>query len=292
MRELAVRVSAAVAVLTVLGAALWYLLGADQSPSRGDLLGNHASDRTQAAGEQARREPPERSTTSAQVSASPGPIEIGDGGASTVATVTPRFTAREVLGALQRIQDMSRRLMPPGYEGVYIGMPLAGLTRVRSAVVRDSEPPRADGTILYSENDPGGARVLYLLARGTIVSQVQFLARLRTEQEFAPHLSALVARYGTPSGIWDCPESADVSPMRRFTWRHEGASAMEAVLVHASMIAVTLIVAPTEDVGAALNRAHCEPITSPAQLEHFPTAQTLRGERTNTLREVPRDGGH
>ena len=45
--------------------------------------------------------------------------------------VTPQITPEAVLGAIRRIADTSRRLMPSGYESLYIGMPVQDLRAVR-----------------------------------------------------------------------------------------------------------------------------------------------------------------
>jgi hypothetical protein len=199
--------------------------------------------------------------------------------------------ARRALGALQQIAEMSQQLMPPGYERVYVSMPLDELRRARPAVHRDtSAPARPDGLEVWEEDDPSGARVIYLVsARARLVTQVQFASRLGDPQEVRGHFDAMQGRYGQPTGIWDCPETPEASPMRRFTWRREGASVMEAVLIYGSTVALTLVVAPNDDIARALSRSQCKPVRSPEALRNFPVADVLRGEQTPFLREVPRD---
>jgi hypothetical protein len=66
---------------------------------------------------------------------------------------------------------------------------------------------------------------------------------------------------------------------------------MEAVLIYGQTVSITLVVAPTEDIGAALQRSRCAPVQNAQQLAAFPVARELRGERSTFLREVHRDGG-
>ncbi len=200
------------------------------------------------------------------------------------------MTEGQARSELQRIGEVSQRLMPEGYQGVFLGMSLPDLRAERRRIQRESEA-RPDGQQLWAEDDPSGARVIYLVSPRGLLTQVQFMSRLDGTEGLAPHFAALNQRYGRPTGIWDCPESADTSPLRRFTWRREGASVMEAVLIHGQSVSLTLIVSPTEDVGAALQRARCEPVRTPEQLQRFPVAGELRGARTNFVREVPRDAG-
>jgi hypothetical protein len=75
--------------------------------------------------------------------------------------------------------------------------------------------------------------------------------------------------------------------MRRFTWRHEAASVMEAVLIHGETLAVTLIIAPDQDIARALERSRCAPVRTESAFAHFPVAGTIRGERVPFAREVP-----
>jgi hypothetical protein len=225
--------------------------------------------------------------------AGPAPDANRDGGVGSQvpADASPAaMTEGQARSELQRIGEVSQRLMPEGYEQVFLGMSLQDLRAERRRIQRENEA-RPDGQQLWAEDDPSGARVVYLVSTRGLLTQVQFMSRIDGTDGLAPHFAALNQRYGRPTGIWDCPESADSSPVRRFTWRREGASVMEAVLIHGQSVSLTLIVSPTEDVGAALQRARCEPVRTPEQLQRFPVAGELRGARTNFVREVLRDAG-
>lgn len=192
--------------------------------------------------------------------------------------------------ALRLIAESSQRLMPPGYENVYLSMPLEALRRVRPRVHRDTSAPAPDnGREVWEEDDPSGARVIYLIgSRSRLLDQVQFASRVDSAEELRAHFDAMQDRYGTPTGIWDCPETPESSPMRRFTWRRQGASVMEAVLIYQENIALTLVVAPNEDIARALQRSQCQPVRGREAIANFPVARELRGQQTPFIREVPR----
>jgi hypothetical protein len=193
--------------------------------------------------------------------------------------VTPEDRARDrarerARGALQGVANRSHALMPPGFEALWLAMPVEDLRRLRPR----ASPAQGMDTHL-EETTEEGARVVYLTAPPGIVTQVQFLSRLTSTEELLPHFQALRARYGEPTGFWDCPEAPDRSPVRRITWRREHASVMEAILVYAGRVSVTLVVAATGDVASALARSQCRPVTRQS-LDAWPVAQELRGRQT------------
>lgn len=193
----------------------------------------------------------------------------------TPAAERARHTARS---SLQAIAEASHALMPEGFARVYIGMPVEALRRARPRVRRGAAAPGARAEV-WDESLENGARVAWLVAPELgVVTQAQFMSRLTEPAELMPHFRALRARYGDPTGFWDCPEREDASPIRRITWRGEAASVMEAILVHASGVSVTLVVAASGDVAAALRRSACRPVT-PATLARWPIAGELRGHR-------------
>ncbi|MFO0561131.1 MAG: hypothetical protein U0269_24145 [Polyangiales bacterium] len=258
MKELFVRLGGALAIIGALAGGTWWLINGGDGRSGASA----ASD----AGASAQTEPEP------------------DAGASR-----PRVSGLTAAATLQQIGEASQRLLPDGYNGIFIGMRLSDLRAVRRGIQR-SQQARAQGQ-LWEEDDHSGARVLYLLSQSELLEQVQFMSRLEGTSELAPHFTALQQRYGAPTGVWDCPETDEAPPLRRFTWRREGASMMEAVLIYGSTVSLTLVVAATEDIGAALQRSRCAPVQSAQQLAAFPVARELRGERSTFIRELPRDGG-
>ncbi|MEI8254447.1 MAG: hypothetical protein WCJ30_02120 [Deltaproteobacteria bacterium] len=198
-------------------------------------------------------------------------------------------TGRAAQAMLEQIARQSRGLMPEGYAGLYLSMPLDELRRLRPRIQRDGRP-RPDAIEVWEEDDPNGAHVIYLVSPvASLLEQVQFASRLDDARQFPAHLQAVTARYGTPTGIWDCPQTEEASPVRRFTWRHEGASVMEATLIAGDRVAVTLVVASNEDIGNALTRSRCESVRTVEQLERLPVASEIRGERREFVREIVRD---
>lgn len=199
------------------------------------------------------------------------------------------LTRRAAQAMLDQIARQSRGLMPDGYAGLFLSMPLDDLRHARPRVQRDGHP-RTDGLEVWEEDDPNGAHVVYLVSPvAHVLQQVQFASRLDSARPVPVHLQAMAARYGTPTGVWDCPQTVEASPVRRFTWRHEAASVMEAYLIVGDRVAVTLVVASNEDIGTALDRSHCEPVRRPEDLDRFPVASELRGERREFVREVVHD---
>jgi len=260
MKELFVRLGGALAIIGALTGGTWWLINGGDSRSGASA----ASDAGAAVPAQTE---PERDAGS----------------------IRPRVSGLTAAATLQQIGEASQRLLPEGYNGVFIGMRLSDLRAVRRSIQR-SQQARAQGQI-WEEDDSSGARVLYLLSQSELLEQVQFMSRLEGPSELAPHFTALQQRYGAPTGVWDCPETDEAPPLRRFTWRREGASMMEAVLIYGNTVSLTLVIAPTEDIGAALQRSRCAPVQSAQQLAAFPVARELRGERSTFIRELPRDGG-
>jgi hypothetical protein len=210
----------------------------------------------------------------------------------SVESTAPGTSAERAAAELRSIADASRSLMPEGYEGVYLSMPVAELHSTRPQARRNPEMRRRDGLEVWEEDDASGARVMYLVAIGAQrLAQVQFASQLTSTDQLRPHFEAMSHRYGRATGMWDCPETDEAPPLRRFTWRREGASVMEAVLIYGRSIGLTLIVAGNGDIGGALGRSRCHPVARGDE-ERFPVAQQLRGEQRPLLRMLPpRDGG-
>lgn len=175
---------------------------------------------------------------------------------------------REQMAPLRR---ESHRLMPGPLQGVELGMPYEELSEGRALrAARDTDDPTMQ---FFEEILQNNAQVMYGIDRELqVLSQVQVLSRLPVEG-VAPHLAAMSAEYGTPTGIWDCPSSGAAGvPTRRFTWRHSAVTIQDVFLVHSSGVSVTLYIAPTEIIGASLRISHCQPVRSADALETFPVA--------------------
>ncbi len=178
---------------------------------------------------------------------------------------------------LRLIADESSRWMPEGLGDVHLGMTLAAL-RARRPRLQPGRGARP-GTLLWDETLDSGARLVTEFgARAQVLVRVQVLSRLDDPAGLGAHFAALRARFGEPTGFWDCPEAADASPIRRITWRGARTTLTEAVLVHAGGASVTLVVAANEDVARALTASACTPVTAET-LGRWPIARVLRGER-------------
>lgn len=182
--------------------------------------------------------------------------------------------------ALQAIAEDSARLMPGEFRGVWIGMDREALLRAR----RGARPVTRGGVSAFEEDTPDGAQVIWRMSpTAAVLTQAQFLSRLDNADQMLPHFAAMRARYGEPTGFWDCPESPDVAPIRRITWRGEHATVMEAVLVYRGGVSLTLVVAATDDVARALRRSACHPVTRETAAA-WPVARELRGEQIPIVR--------
>ena len=174
---------------------------------------------------------------------------------------------------LTRLRRESEELIPELLEGVYLGMPLERARAARPRMApdlsgRDPEP----GTVVFEERFPNGARAMYVFRQpDDALERVQVLSLLPTVHAVAPHLAAMNAQYGTPTGIWDCPQTGGV-PTRRFTWRHGETTVSDIFLVAGDRVSVTLYIAPSDVIGRSLAMAACRPVQNPSELEQFPVA--------------------
>ena len=174
---------------------------------------------------------------------------------------------------LTRLRRESEELIPELLEGVYLGMPLDRARAARPQMAPDlsTRNPEPD-TIVFEERFPNGARAVYVFAEpDDALERVQVLSLLPSLSAVAPHLAAMNAQYGSPSGIWDCPQTGGV-PTRRFTWRHGETTVSDIFLVAGERVSVTLYIAPSDVIGRSLAMAACRPVRDPAQLERFPVA--------------------
>lgn len=173
-----------------------------------------------------------------------------------------------------RIRRESERLIPELLEGVYLGMPLQEARRARPSMTPSlsSASTERDGTVL-EESFPNGARAVYVFAQGGAdpLERVQVLSLLPSIEAIGPHLAAMNAQYGAPTGVWDCPQTGGV-PTRRFTWRHGETSVSDIFLIAGDRVSVTLYIAPNDVIERSLRMAACRPVRDPAEIPAFPVA--------------------
>ena len=180
-----------------------------------------------------------------------------------------------------RLGDESATLIPEMLSGVELGMSLDELRAARPAA-RAPARPASDPTKMFLEEQlPNGANVMYgLERRSRRLLQVQVLSRMPAVEGIAPHLTAMNEQYGSPTGIWDCPDTEGL-PTRRFTWRRAVTTVSDVFLVHPGGVSVTLYIAPSEVIERSLRMSSCRPVRSREELETFPvaTAEQIQAQR-------------
>lgn len=173
-----------------------------------------------------------------------------------------------------RLREESGRLMPELLEGLYLGIRLPDARRARPRMRPELENPNPEEehTIVFEERLPNGARAMYVFGRADDrLQRVQVLSLLPNVESMGPHLVAMNEQYGTPTGIWDCPQTGNV-PTRRFTWRHGETAISDIFLIYGGRVSVTLYIAPSSIIERSLRMAACRPVQSREQLESFPIA--------------------
>lgn len=183
----------------------------------------------------------------------------------------------------ERLRAESGRLMPEVLGDVVLGMDVEALRaeRPRARLERERTDPQK---FFWEEQLGNGAQVMYGFDKvSSRLLHVQILSRMPTPEAIAPHLTAMNETYGTPTGVWDCPDTEGV-PTRRFTWRGDVTSMADIFLLHESGISVTLYIAPTEVIHRSLMMSGCRPLESADQLEVFPVAtrEQLRQQTPQT----------
>ncbi|MCC6873556.1 MAG: hypothetical protein IT378_04535 [Sandaracinaceae bacterium] len=178
----------------------------------------------------------------------------------------------------------SADLMPDVLRGLALGMTLDEVRASRSAggaspsAIGASRGPGfgEPGLSALEEQLPNGARVVYGF-RDERLERLQVLSLLPSAEAIGPHLAAMNARYGTPTGAWDCPQTGGV-PTRRFTWRHARTTVSDVFLIYGGRVSVTLYIAPSSVIAQSLARSSCRPISAD-ELEVFPVAtpEQMRG---------------
>ncbi len=175
---------------------------------------------------------------------------------------------------LARQREESRALMPDVLEGIALGM---SVEEVRALGHRlDATPPRpplpgVPPLTLYEERLANGGQIMFGFSEqsGRLV-QTQIMSLLPTLDGIAPHLQAMNERYGTPTGVWDCPDTQGL-PTRRFTWRQSQTAIADVFLVYGERVSLTLYIATPDTIEASLRMARCSPVPR-ERLDQFPTA--------------------
>lgn len=180
---------------------------------------------------------------------------------------------REAAERAERQRDESRGLMPPGLERVALGMTAEEIraTGLRIHLATTRQPDPSEHLEMYEAELANGAEVL--LGFSTLSShlvQVQIMSLLPRLDAIAPHLMAMNERYGTPTGIYDCPDTQGL-PTRRFTWRRSQTAIADVFLVYGGRASLTLYIATPETIGASLARSRCGPVPR-ERLDQFPVA--------------------
>ncbi len=169
-----------------------------------------------------------------------------------------------------RLERESQALMPPPLDSIALGMQQDEVRRARHAMQRSRTQGDPD-KIFFEEQLPNGASVMYgFQKRGLRLTQIQVLSLLPNVEALGPHLTAMNETYGSPTGVWDCPDAEGV-PTRRFTWRRSLVTVADVFLIFRGRISVTLYVAPSEVIGASLVRARCTPVARD-HIGEFPIA--------------------
>lgn len=182
--------------------------------------------------------------------------------------------------ARDRQREESQSLMPEQVENVSLGMTVE---EVRAAG-HDIHPPHGRpvdermNLRLYEERLANGAQIMFGFSDTTgNLMQIQLMSLLPQLAAIPVHLSAMNERYGTPSGIWDCPDTEGV-PTRRFTWRHAHTAIADVFLVYNNRASLTFYIATPETIQRSLHMSQCAPVPR-ERLEQFPTATAEQIQR-------------
>lgn len=182
--------------------------------------------------------------------------------------------------ARERQREESQSLMPEPVANLSLGMTVE---EVRAAG-HDIHPPQgrqADERMhlrLFEERLANGAQIMFGFSDSTgNLMQIQLMSLLPQLEAIPVHLSAMNERYGTPSGIWDCPDTEGV-PTRRFTWRHAHTAIADVFLVYNNRASLTLYIATPETIQRSLQMSQCTPVPR-ERLDNFPTATAEQIQR-------------
>ena len=182
--------------------------------------------------------------------------------------------------ARERQHEESQNLMPEPVADLALGMTVE---EVRAAG-HDIHPPHGRPTDermhlnLFEERLASGAQIMFGFSDTTgHLMQVQLMSLLPQLEAIPVHLSAMNERYGTPSGIWDCPDTEGV-PTRRFTWRHAHTAIADVFLVYGNRASLTFYIATPETIQRSLQMSQCTPVPR-ERLDNFPTATAEQIQR-------------
>lgn len=177
----------------------------------------------------------------------------------------------QVEAQMEPLRHASEELMPDLLEGVRLGITLAELQEVRNVVPKQD----AQGEVMdmYEEMLSSRSQVVYAVdGELDVLMRIQIMSSI-PPRAVAPHLEAMVARYGAPTGIWNCPATgAGGIPMRRFTWRGSAVTVQDILLIHPGGVSQTLYIASTESIAASLRISHCARVRSREELDALPIA--------------------
>jgi len=175
--------------------------------------------------------------------------------------------------AWRALQLESRELIPELLDGVALGMSIEQVQQLRPQAQRNAATasnPETPGLTFLEEDLRGGARAVYgFEVDSRRLQRVQILSLLPGQEAIGPHLAAMNERYGSPTGIWTCPNTGGV-PTRRFTWRHGRTTVSDIFLVYGGRVSQTLYIAPSGVTFVSLRRAGCRPVQSADEARTFP----------------------
>lgn len=185
---------------------------------------------------------------------------------------------RDAEALVGRLIEESGELMPDVVEGVALGITLEEARHARGPEMRPSTGDRGAPLQMYEERMPNGGQVMYGFdPTSQRLVQVQILSLLPSTDAIAPHLAAMNERYGTPTGIWDCPTTGGV-PTRRFTWRRSQTTISDVFLIYGGRVSLTLYIATSDQIGRSLQMARCTPVPRD-RIAEFPGATPEQMQR-------------
>lgn len=189
---------------------------------------------------------------------------------------------RELGERWAHVAEESRSLVPSMLEGIELGMGLLLAQQRRPGMERAaaSQNPDEPGMRFFEERLGNGARVVYgFELESQRLQRIQILSMLPTPEAIGPHLMAMNEQYGSPTGIWDCPDTGGVHT-RRFTWRHGQTTVSDVFLVYGGRVSQTLYIAPSGVIFRSLRIAGCRAVRDAEEAATFPVTspEQMMGE--------------